>query len=463
MRQETGASIRVEDYVHGCEDRVITIASHDENSDQASTNKGALKVVVEKLLEEAGKVAAAAAAKDGGEGQPATVRMLLWDSQAGCVIGKGGQVISDLRSSTGAEIRVLPKLEVPVCASVVRDTVCQISGKPANALAAVDAIHELLLKNPVDEVTPTTERNHPHHPTVLRSGSGGAALERGGGYGASFKMIVPASKIGAVIGRGGEVIQKIREETGAKMQVSPPSGGEDDACFRLVEFASNDGLASSVCAAQEALLRCFYCINEEEIPRSSSAKLLVPKKDVGAILGKSGAVIQAIRKDSGAFIKLVDDDDLPEGVPAGQGMLTVEGGAAAVAEALRAITLKLLEAQISRSGSGTPGSPATGRRSRKHSTVAAAQGSEKVIMHIPKEQVGSIIGKGGSNITQIRQISEANVKLHDADPATGAHELEITGSEQQCNVAESVVRAFLAKAGSGGEGAAAGGKTDAEE
>lgn len=46
----------------------------------------------------------------------AQVRMVVEHAQVGCVLGKGGEVISDLRRRTGANIRVSDKRDLPECA-----------------------------------------------------------------------------------------------------------------------------------------------------------------------------------------------------------------------------------------------------------------------------------------------------------------------------------------------------------
>jgi poly(rC)-binding protein 2/3/4 len=42
--------------------------------------------------------------------------MLVEQAQVGCILGKGGETISDLRRSTGASIRVVDRRDLPSCA-----------------------------------------------------------------------------------------------------------------------------------------------------------------------------------------------------------------------------------------------------------------------------------------------------------------------------------------------------------
>lgn len=53
------------------------------------------------------------------EGKEKTVmaKILVASNQIGCLLGKGGAVISEMRKFTGAYIRILGKDQIPKCAS----------------------------------------------------------------------------------------------------------------------------------------------------------------------------------------------------------------------------------------------------------------------------------------------------------------------------------------------------------
>ena len=44
-------------------------------------------------------------------------RMLAPSNQVGCVLGRGGKIVEKIRQESGAQIRVLPKDQIPACAS----------------------------------------------------------------------------------------------------------------------------------------------------------------------------------------------------------------------------------------------------------------------------------------------------------------------------------------------------------
>lgn len=66
-----------------------------------------------------------------------------------------------------------------------------------------------------------------------------------------------------------------------------------------------------------------------------------------------------------------------------------------------------------------------------------------VDVHAPLAQVGAVLGPRGSNIQQVRSISGAKVKLHDAEGSASGRELEISGSLEQMQTAHSMVHNFL--------------------
>jgi hypothetical protein len=71
----------------------------------------------------------------------AQVRLLVDQTQVGCILGKGGSIISELRRATGSSIRVLSKQEIPACAAP-NDEVLQ-ARRPGAAAPAPPAARRL--------------------------------------------------------------------------------------------------------------------------------------------------------------------------------------------------------------------------------------------------------------------------------------------------------------------------------
>ena len=158
IRQETGAKIRIDEIIPGCEERVVVITgpdreiedkkedvkkdedtSVDEANDTVTTEKNENIKESENPPEESSKPEKTTSAAQRAlflvferiaEGDPESdsvgdeskrisvvARILILSSQVGCILGKGGSVVKQLASESGAHIRILPRDKVPSCAS----------------------------------------------------------------------------------------------------------------------------------------------------------------------------------------------------------------------------------------------------------------------------------------------------------------------------------------------------------
>ncbi|KAJ9147355.1 hypothetical protein P3X46_029529 [Hevea brasiliensis] len=153
-----------------------------------------------------------------------------------------------------------------------------------------------------------------------------------------YRILCPSRKIGGVIGKGGSIVKALREETQAKITVADSVSGSDERVIIIysspekISRNQNNDEDSTVeneqetmeplCAAQDALLKVHERIVEEDLiggmtsddDNESSivtARLLVPNNMVGCLLGKRGDVIQRLRSETGASIRVLPADHLP--------------------------------------------------------------------------------------------------------------------------------------------------------
>uniref|UniRef100_M1CXE7 KH domain-containing protein n=1 Tax=Solanum tuberosum TaxID=4113 RepID=M1CXE7_SOLTU len=66
-----------------------------------------------------------------------------------------------------------------------------------------------------------------------------------------------------------------------------------------------------------------------------------------------------------------------------------------------------------------------------------------VEMVIPGHAVGKVMGKGGSNIDNIRKISGAAVDIIDSKSSRGDQIAIISGTQEQKRAAENLIQAFI--------------------
>lgn len=133
-----------------------------------------------------------------------------------------------------------------------------------------------------------------------------------------FRYLCPVKKIGSVIGRGGDIVKQLRNETRAKIKIGEAVTGCDE---RVVTIFSSSSASDETNAgekvlspAEDALFRIHDRVvaddnggGEEKV----TAKLLVPSDQIGCVLGRGGQVVQNIRSETGAHIRIVKDRNMP--------------------------------------------------------------------------------------------------------------------------------------------------------
>ncbi|KAM7269370.1 hypothetical protein ACFE04_024867 [Oxalis oulophora] len=157
------------------------------------------------------------------------------------------------------------------------------------------------------------EAEEQHHEVAV---SGGAEKKWPGWPGESvFRMLVPAQKVGSIIGRKGEFIKKIVEETRARIKIldGPPGTSE-----RAVMVSAKDEPDSAVPPAVDGLLRVHKRIIDGMEGDSSHAPLtkistrfLVPASQAGSLIGKQGATVKSIQEASSCIVRVLGSEDLP--------------------------------------------------------------------------------------------------------------------------------------------------------
>ncbi|XP_044259927.1 poly(rC)-binding protein 3 isoform X6 [Tribolium castaneum] len=120
-------------------------------------------------------------------------------------------------------------------------------------------------------------------------------------------------------------------------------------------------------------------------------RLIMQGKEVGSIIGKKGEIVKRFREESGAKIN-ISDGSCPERI------VTVTGSTNAIFKAFTLICKKFEEwcsqfQDINSGGSGVPRPPITLR------------------LIVPASQCGSLIGKGGSKIKEIREVTGASIQV----------------------------------------------------
>ncbi|KAF7059633.1 hypothetical protein CFC21_066504 [Triticum aestivum] len=116
LQSETGASVKVIDPVADSDERIIVISARENSEMMHSPSQDALIRVYSKISE---------ASMDKSSSVPA--RLLVPAQHIGCLLGKGGSIIAEMRKVTGASIRIFGNEQIPRCAQRNEELV-QVTG-----------------------------------------------------------------------------------------------------------------------------------------------------------------------------------------------------------------------------------------------------------------------------------------------------------------------------------------------
>ncbi|KAJ2500519.1 hypothetical protein GGH96_002667 [Coemansia sp. RSA 1972] len=127
-----------------------------------------------------------------------------------------------------------------------------------------------------------------------------------GGQGGGVTIMVPGSKVGLIIGRGGESIRDIQFSSGASVQVQPDNGRSER---EIVLLGAPDQI-------EQARARIMDIVSAEgpreqrggygQQPRGQHVEeFQVPSDAVGIVIGRGGETIKFLQQDTGTRIQVL--------------------------------------------------------------------------------------------------------------------------------------------------------------
>ncbi|NWR80606.1 PCBP4 protein, partial [Centropus unirufus] len=272
----------------------------------------------------------------------------------------------------------------------------------------------------------------------------------------------------------GETVKRIREQSSARITISEGScperittiTGSTDAVFRAVSMiafkleedlgAGSDGAAAG------------------RVP--VTLRLVIPASQCGSLIGKAGAKIREIRESTGAQVQ-VAGDLLPNST---ERAVTVSGVPDTIIQCVRQICAVILEVPAQPQGARDarpllslclprPGHQASPCRSpvrppclgspggqRNHGMDApfplltslslppgldpSSQSTSQEFL-VPNDLIGCVIGRHGSKISEIRQMSGAHIKIGNQTEGSSERHVTITGSPVSITLAQYLITA----------------------
>lgn len=266
IQNESGANITVGGPVSDCDERLITITAMETAESRKSAAQHAVILVFNKSVETGFQ-------KGPETGTQVCARVVISQKQMGCLLGKGGSVVADMRKVTGAVIKIVGDNQVPKCAREtdqlvlmtgelinVQDALYSVTGRLRNNFFSnkmspratkgndhqspglhshysnlTQTMDNLNLSSSVDRpLTPGKPQFPMGHDIGTGSNSVKGGIELGsGGRSAivanmSVEIIVPQNVIGLVYGENGTNLTRLRQISGAKVVVHEPHSETTD-------------------------------------------------------------------------------------------------------------------------------------------------------------------------------------------------------------------------------------------
>ncbi|KAM6954529.1 far upstream element-binding protein 3-like [Aplochiton taeniatus] len=335
------------------------------------------------------------------------------DRMVGFIIGRGGEQITRIQLESGCKIQIASD------SGGQMDRPCSLTGSPESIEQAKRMLGQIV------------ERCR-NGPGFHGDGEGGGSIVQ--------EMLIPASKVGLVIGRGGDTIKQLQERAGVKMmmiQDGPMPTGADKP-LRI------SGDPYKIQQARELVLDIIrekdqgdFRTGRNDFPArlgGSSLDVAVPRFAVGIVIGRSGEMIKKIQSDSGVRIQFKPDDGIsPERVA------QVLGQPERCQHAVHLIN-ELIHTAQERDGFAPAG--LRGRSRGRDWNMGSPGGLQEVTYTIPADKCGLVIGKGGDTIKSINQQSGAHVELQRNAPPSADPNIRvfsIRGSPQQIELARQLI------------------------
>ncbi|XP_015835352.1 insulin-like growth factor 2 mRNA-binding protein 1 isoform X2 [Tribolium castaneum] len=356
------------------------------------------------------------------------LRILVQSDMVGAIIGRQGSTIRQITQQTRARVDVHRKDNVGSLEKAIT-----IYGNPENCTNACKRILEVMQQ----------EANNTNKGEIC------------------LKILAHNNLIGRIIGKGGNTIKRIMQETDTKITVSSIN---DINSFNLERIITVKGAIDNMSRAEaqiSAKLRQSYendlqamapqtmmfpglhpmammaTAGQAPYPgmypagaaqgggdSQETTYLYIPNNAVGAIIGTKGSHIRNIIRFSGASVKIAPIDETKPQETQNERRVTIVGSPEAQWKAQYLIFEKM----------------------REEGFVAGSDDVRLTVeIMVPSSQVGRIIGKGGQNVRELQRVTGSVIKLPEqgASPQEDETTVHIIGPFFSVQSAQRRIRAMV--------------------
>ncbi|GAA6110659.1 poly(rC)-binding protein 3 isoform X1 [Tachysurus ichikawai] len=154
----------------------------------------------------------------------------------------------------------------------------------------------------------------------------------------TIRLLMHGKEVGSIIGKKGETVKKMREESGARINISDGSSTERIVTITGASEVIFKAFAMIAEKFEEDILACMVNSTVSSRP-PVTLRLVFPASQCGSLIGKGGSKIKEIRETTGAQVQ-VAGDLLPEST---ERAVTISGTPNAITQCVRQICTIMLE------------------------------------------------------------------------------------------------------------------------
>ncbi|XP_041944837.1 poly(rC)-binding protein 4 isoform X3 [Alosa alosa] len=327
---------------------------------------------------------------EGGMNVTLTLRLLMHGKEVGSIIGKKGETVKRIREESSARINISEGSCPERIITITGPTECVFRAFTMITVKLEEDLTALVANGTVSSKPPVT-----------------------------LRLVIPASQCGSLIGKGGSKIKEIRESTGAQVQVA----GD------LLPNSTERGVTIS--GTQDAIIQCvkLICTVILESPPKGATIPYRPSPTPGVLL--AGNQVHG-------FTQVFESSEFGS-----HPLLSVTQGGLDLQQAYtlqnqygiphsEVAKLHQLSIQQGITSMGQPVPPIL-------PAVESNSQSTSQELLIPNDLIGSIIGRQGTKINEIRQVSGAQIKIGSQLDSTSDRHVTITGSPISINLAQYLI------------------------
>ncbi|TKC39787.1 hypothetical protein EI555_004705, partial [Monodon monoceros] len=178
-----------------------------------------------------------------------------------------------------------------------------------------------------------------HHPQLHFGRKMESKVSEGGlNVTLTIRLLMHGKEVGSIIGKKGETVKKMREESGARINISEGNCPERIVTITGPTDAIFKAFAMIAYKFEEDIINCMTNSPATSKP-PVTLRLVVPASQCGSLIGKGGSKIKEIRESTGAQVQ-VAGDMLPNST---ERAVTISGTPDAIIQCVKQICVVMLE------------------------------------------------------------------------------------------------------------------------